>query len=76
METLSTLNSLFAPGSVAVIGASSAPGKLGHDILANLKNGGFPGPLYPINPKAEEILALRSISPLRTPPRPRTWRWW
>ncbi|MGA9822338.1 MAG: CoA-binding protein, partial [Desulfobaccales bacterium] len=59
METLSTLNSLFAPRSVAVIGASGAPGKLGHDILANLKNGGFPGPLYPINPKAEEILGLK-----------------
>ena len=74
METLSTLNSIFAPRSVAVIGASSAPGKLGHDILANLKNGGFPGPLYPINPRPKKSWALRSISPSRTPPRPRTWR--
>ncbi|MEW6388142.1 MAG: acetate--CoA ligase family protein [Thermodesulfobacteriota bacterium] len=58
MESLSTLASIFRPQSVAVIGASTVPGKLGHDILANLKNGGFAGPLYPINPKAEEILGL------------------
>jgi acyl-CoA synthetase (NDP forming) len=56
METLSTLLPIFKPQSVAVIGASTAPGKLGHDILANLKNGGFPGPRYPINPKADEML--------------------
>ena len=58
MDSLSTLEALFKPQSIAVIGASSAPGKLGHDILANLKNGGFAGPLYPINPKADEILGL------------------
>jgi len=59
MEDLTRLDSIFKPQSVAVIGASTAPGKLGHDILANLKNGGFAGPLYPINPKAEEILGLK-----------------
>ena len=56
---------------MAVIGASTAPGKLGHDILANLKNGGFAGPLYPINPKADEILGLKvykSIADTPTPP--------
>ena len=52
MESLKTLEPIFRPQSVAVIGASTVPGKLGHDILANLKNGGFAGPLYPINPKA------------------------
>ncbi len=59
MENLDSLNPIFRPRSVAVIGASTAPGKLGHDILANLKQGGFAGPLYPINPKAEEILGLK-----------------
>ena len=59
MESQAGLEAVFRPKSVAVIGASTAPGKLGHDILANLKNGGFPGPLYPINPKAEEILGLK-----------------
>jgi acetyltransferase len=59
MESQASLEAIFRPQSVAVIGASAALGKLGHDILANLKNGGFPGPLYPINPKAEEILGLK-----------------
>jgi acyl-CoA synthetase (NDP forming) len=59
MDILASLAPIFKPKSVAVIGASTAHGKLGHDILANLKNGGFPGPLYPINPKAEEILGLK-----------------
>ena len=76
MDILASLTPIFKPKSVAVIGASTAPGKLGHDILANLKNGGFPGALYPINPKADEILVSRSIKPLPTPRRPRTWRWW
>jgi len=60
MESLESLKAIFQPQSVAVIGASTAPGKLGHDILANLKNGGFAGPIYPINPKADEILGLKA----------------
>src|SRR5574340_110639 len=59
MESQTGLEAIFRPQSVAVIGASTAPGKLGHDILANLKNGGFAGSLYPVNPKAEEILGLK-----------------
>ena len=45
MDILASLTPIFKPKSVAVIGATTAPGKLGHDILANLKNGGFPGAL-------------------------------
>jgi acetyltransferase len=55
---------------VAVIGASTAPGKLGHDILANLKNGGFAGELYPINPKADEILGLKAYPSVADTPAP------
>ena len=50
----------FRPSSVAVIGASRDPEKLGYAVLANLKNGGFPGALYPVNPKAGEILGLKA----------------
>jgi acetate---CoA ligase (ADP-forming) len=70
MESLTNLAAIFNPKSVAVIGASTAPGKLGHDILANLKNGGFPGPLYPINPKAEEILGLKVYKSVADTPAP------
>ncbi len=71
MESPAGLEAIFRPQSVAIIGASTAPGKLGHDILANLKNGGFPGPIYPINPKADEILGLqvyKSITDVPTAP--------
>jgi acyl-CoA synthetase (NDP forming) len=70
MENLASLDAIFKPKSVAVIGASTVPGKLGHDILANLKHGGFPGPLYPINPKAEEILGLPAYKSIADTPQP------
>jgi len=70
METLDSLKPIFQPNSVAVIGASTAPGKLGHDILANLKNGGFAGPLYPINPKADDILGLKVYKAITDTPAP------
>jgi acetyl coenzyme A synthetase (ADP forming)-like protein len=49
----------FNPKSVAVIGASRTQGKLGYTILENLKSS-FKGPIYPINPNADEILGLKS----------------
>jgi acyl-CoA synthetase (NDP forming) len=70
MDILASLTPIFKPQSVAVIGASTAPGKLGHDILANLKNGGFPGPLYPINPKADKILGLTAYKAITDTPAP------
>jgi len=54
------LQHFFSPGSVAVIGASNQPGKIGHDIVNNLKLSGFEGAVYPINPKATEILGLKA----------------
>jgi len=53
------LKGLFQPRSVAVIGASDNPAKLGHTILKNIVDSGFQGAIYPINPKAPEILNLR-----------------
>ncbi len=53
------LNSLFNPSSVAVIGASRKPGKVGHEIVSNLLNAGFKGRIIPINPFADEILGLK-----------------
>ncbi|MHA1594101.1 MAG: acetate--CoA ligase family protein [Candidatus Baldrarchaeia archaeon] len=53
------LRSFFYPKSVAVIGASSNPAKLGHNILKNLVSLGFPGKVFPINPKEKEILGLK-----------------
>ena len=52
------LDALFRPRSVAVVGASSAPEKYGYIILKNILDAGFGGPIYPVNPKAGEILGL------------------
>ncbi|SFM66597.1 acetate--CoA ligase family protein [Thermodesulforhabdus norvegica] len=53
-----SLDALFRPASVAVVGASENPAKLGHEILKNIVDSGFHGAIYPINPKAEKILGL------------------
>ncbi len=50
------LQAIFHPRSVAVIGASTAPEKLGYQIFKNILDAGFPGTAYPINPKAADIL--------------------
>ena len=52
------LEFLFRPSTVAIIGASRDPEKLGYAVLANLKEGGFGGALYPVNPKADEVLGF------------------
>lgn len=49
---------LFRPSSVAVVGASSDPNKVGYAVLSNIINGGFEGKIYPINPKTDSILGL------------------
>jgi acetyl coenzyme A synthetase (ADP forming)-like protein len=55
-----TLERLFQPSSVALIGASKEEGKLGHEILRNLIEAGCQATLYPVNPKAEQILGLKT----------------
>ena len=54
------LDSFFKPDSVAVIGASRESGKVGYELLKNLLENDFPGDIYPVNPKADEILGLKA----------------
>ena len=54
------LHDLFYPKSIAVIGASGTPGKLGWNVFTNLVSHNFKGKLYPINPKADEIQGLKA----------------
>ena len=64
------MKSLFNPESVAVIGASDNPSKLGYHVMKSLVNGGFKGTLIPVNPKADEIFGFKaweSISASSTP---------
>lgn len=53
------LNQFFKPENVALIGASTKPEKLGFKILKNIIDGGYKGKIFPVNPKAEEILGLK-----------------
>lgn len=64
------LDALFNPSSVAVVGASSTPGKVGHDIFVNILKGGFTGTLYPVNPNAKSIACVRAYPDIRDIPDP------
>ena len=54
------ITTLFKPRSVAVIGASSKPGKVGNIVVKNLLSSGYTGKIYPINPKEEVIEGLKN----------------
>lgn len=63
-EILAAMRRLMRPRSVAVIGASGTPGKIGHSVLRNLLDGGFAGEIHPVHPTADDILgrkAYRSV---------------
>ncbi len=64
------LDMFFNPSSVAIIGASENPKKLGHRILVNVMNDGYKGPIYPINPTATEILGLKCYPSVSAVPGP------
>jgi acetyl coenzyme A synthetase (ADP forming)-like protein len=52
------IDKLLRPKSVAVVGASATPGKIGYTVIENLIKGGYQGKIYPINPSVPEILSL------------------
>jgi acyl-CoA synthetase (NDP forming) len=63
-QILGSMRRLMQPASIAVIGASNEQGKIGNSVMRNLIDGGFPGEIHPVNPKADEILgrkAYRSV---------------
>ncbi len=54
-----SFEALLSPETIAIIGASKTPGKVGQTILANLIQGGFPGRIVPVNPSTDELLGLK-----------------
>ncbi len=54
-----SISALFSPKSIAVVGASRTPGKIGYEIMANILGYGYGGRLYPVNPTASEILGVK-----------------
>ena len=57
-----TLRALVSPRSVAVIGASDDPTRIGGRPLAYMLRSGFAGPLWPVNPKRETIQGLPAFA--------------
>lgn len=64
------LGGFFTPRSVALIGASATPGKIGHAVLDSLIRGGYDGKVYPVNPTHSELLGLRVYPSLLDIPEP------
>ena len=59
------LGALFAPSSIAVVGSSTDPAKIGGRPINLLKRGRFPGPIYPINPRVDDVQGLRAYPSLQ-----------
>ena len=69
--SIRNLNYLFRPSSVAVIGASNRAHSVGHTVMRNLLEGGFDGPVMPVNPKCSAVagvLAYPDMSSLPVTP--------
>jgi acetyl coenzyme A synthetase (ADP forming)-like protein len=67
-EILRVMDRMMNPRAVAVIGASAEDGKIGNSVMKNLINGGFAGEIYPINPKADEILGRKAYPSIKDVP--------
>ena len=64
------LDALMRPESVAIVGASSDPTKIGYTVVNNIILGGYQGKIYPVNPKASEILGHKTYPTLQDIPGP------
>ena len=58
------LHNLFHAKSIAVVGASATPGKVGYVIMNNLLKSGYKGKLFAVNPKHKEVLGVKCYAKL------------
>jgi len=66
----SNLSGLLKPKSIAIIGASATPGKIGNTVIKNLIDSGYKGDVYPVNPKETEILGYECYESILDVPGP------
>ena len=64
------LDGFFAARSVAVVGASATPGKVGNTVLDSLLNPDFEGRVFPINPTCQEVMGVKAYPTLSAIPEP------
>src|ERR1700681_4632090 len=67
-EIVTAMNRIMKPDAVAVIGASAEDGKIGNSVMKNLINGGYKGEIYPIHPKANEIMGRKAYKSVKDVP--------
>ncbi|GAC1404689.1 MAG: acetate--CoA ligase family protein [Candidatus Velthaea sp.] len=67
-DIVKSMNRIMRPDAVAVVGASGEDGKIGNSVMKNLINGGYAGKIYPINPKADEILGYKAYPSVKDIP--------
>lgn len=67
-DLFKTLDRMFFPRSVAVVGASDVPGKWGNNIMIALLGWSYKGKVFPVNPKKQEILGLKCYQACRRYP--------
>jgi acetyl coenzyme A synthetase (ADP forming)-like protein len=67
-QVLASMKRIIQPKSIAVIGASAEEGKIGNSVMKNLINGGYKGDIYPIHPKAGEIMGYKAYKSVKDVP--------
>ncbi|AQH02075.1 CoA-binding protein [Burkholderia sp. KK1] len=67
-QIVAQMNRIMKPDAVAVIGASNEDGKIGNSVMKNLINGGYQGEIYPIHPKADEIMGRKAYKSVKDVP--------
>lgn len=67
-ETRNTLDPLFAPKSVAVIGATENANSVGRTVMSNLIKTPFGGTVYPVNPKRPSVLGVKAFASVKDLP--------
>ena len=64
----SALDAILVPKSIAVVGASATPGKIGFTVVNNLLKDGYTGKIFPVNPTATDILGLKVYASVKDIP--------
>src|SRR5450759_1565573 len=66
--SIRNLDKMFRPRSIAVIGASARPKSVGAALMTNLMNGGFDGPIMPVNPKTTALHGIMTYKDVASLP--------
>jgi acyl-CoA synthetase (NDP forming)/GNAT superfamily N-acetyltransferase len=67
---VASLRHLLEPASVAIVGASRKPGRVGHAILRNVVDAGFTGRVYAVNPHAKSVMGVACVPSVADLPEP------